>query len=242
MLAQWQGLRDAHARDAQRQPLNFEHAGVRVHDWLDGLRSNGEQIVWIDLTASRLADKPAKEGGESGKGKRASKPPELRLDKLVDAWVKLLLASACDRPVHGLLVGRHVGLKLAPLPREQAESALRDLIDAWRAGVESPLPLPLKTGLAQARELGTEQLITLYEGGFDGGGGEVVEPCLARLYPDFETLVADGRFEHYAAVLLRPLVEWAASHVGRLPSPGIDMTLDGAVAQHDGAAAGVTHD
>ncbi len=166
-------------------------------------------------------------------------PRTLSLSWLRTLKARLLLASACDHRVCGVLIGRHVGLKLAPLPRELAERMLRDLIDAWRAGMDAPLPLPLRTGLAQARELGTEQLVTAYEGGFDGGGGEVREPCLARLYPDFDALVADGQFEHYAKLLLVPLVEWAGDYVERLPSPGKGLTLDGAEGEGSNRDAGV---
>jgi exodeoxyribonuclease V gamma subunit len=43
--------------------------------------------------------------------------------------------------------------------------------------------------------------------------GDVDDPCLARMFPDFETLTEDGRFEALARQVYEPLRNWAAAHV-----------------------------
>ena len=61
-----------------------------------------------------------------------------------------------------------------------------------------PLPLPLKTGLAVARDIkedGSSDPAKTYEGSgdaFNDSMAEVNDMCLARLYPDFEALLAAG--------------------------------------------------
>jgi exodeoxyribonuclease V gamma subunit len=43
--------------------------------------------------------------------------------------------------------------------------------------------------------------------------GEVDEPCMARIYPDFEALTESGRFEQLAREVYGPLLEWMNEHV-----------------------------
>jgi exodeoxyribonuclease V gamma subunit len=39
------------------------------------------------------------------------------------------------------------------------------------------------------------------------------EACLAREYPDYESLTADGQFEVWAEQLYGPVLHWIAAHV-----------------------------
>ncbi|HQZ32747.1 MAG TPA: hypothetical protein PLG89_12905, partial [Arenimonas sp.] len=50
--------------------------------------------------------------------------------------------------------------------------------------------------------------------------GEGTEPCLARIYPDFEALSADGRFEALAHGVCGPLADWATLQVRVQAHPG----------------------
>ena len=43
--------------------------------------------------------------------------------------------------------------------------------------------------------------------------GEREEPCLARVFPDFAALSADGRFEALAHSIHAPLLAWAGQYV-----------------------------
>jgi len=90
--------------------------------------------------------------------------------------------------------------------------------------LSEPLPLPLKTGLAVAREVndpGSSDPAKTYEGSgdaFNDSLAEVRDMCLARLYPDFEALLAarteDGSgLQQLAERLYVPLLDWAARHV-----------------------------
>ena len=89
-------------------------------------------------------------------------------------------------------------------------------MQAWRHGMAAPLPLPCKTALALVRGLTPAKVAVVYQGSaYESGGsrGEVDEACLSRLYPDYEALCADGRFEDLAAQLFGPLMAWIKQSV-----------------------------
>ena len=43
--------------------------------------------------------------------------------------------------------------------------------------------------------------------------GEREEPCMARVFPDFAALSADGRFEALAHSIHAPLLAWVDAYV-----------------------------
>jgi exodeoxyribonuclease V gamma subunit len=171
--------------------LRWTAAGVRLDDWLDGLR--GAPPSWLELTPSRLL--------ERGRA---------RADRLLGAWLKTLAAAACAQPCDGWLIGADAVLRLpAPTPAAAREQ-LDMLLAAWREGQREPLPWALRTALASAAGGDAR---AAYEGGFGDVPADVAEPCLARVYPDFSALAADGRHAHYAERLFAPLLAWARDAV-----------------------------
>ena len=118
-------------------------------------------------------------------------------------------------PARGLVVGRDASVAIAPLDAEPARATLARLLRAWREGLDAPLPLPFRTALAQLEGAHPQRC---YEG-HDHAHGEVEEACLARLYPDFEALSADGRFAELAERLYAPLRDWIAAHTAVLAHP-----------------------
>jgi exodeoxyribonuclease V gamma subunit len=237
MLAQWQALHAQYDRAAPQQPLVAEHAGVRLQDWLDGLLSDGHETVWISSTASRIMTRP------NAAGERHPRP-----DKLLDTWVRLLAAGACGVDAQAIVLGRDACLQLAPLPRGQATAALAELLGVWRDGMQQPLPLPCRTGLAAAAGDDPENV---YEGSsFSNMPPECDEACLARTYPDFEALVrqqrgpdgdsarppagdgdepdplADSLFLDLALRIYGPLLHWADKYHRVRPWAGADTGTD----------------
>jgi exodeoxyribonuclease V gamma subunit len=194
MLHSWRALMQRHAEAAPRQALRYEHAELRFDDWLDGLRSGGTGPVWIGLSASAL---------------RARKQP-LAAHKLLEPWVRMLAASSCGLDCRGWLIGRDAVLELPALPAALARTHLQQLLQAWRDGMREPLPWGARTALAQ---LEGANAWTVYAGDDRGARGEASEPCLARVYPDFDALRADGRFDSYARELFAPLSAWAQGEV-----------------------------
>jgi exodeoxyribonuclease V gamma subunit len=135
--------------------------------------------------------------------------PIAKADKLLGPWVRSLALAASGLSVHGVLVGRDGVLDIAPMPQDEARATLAMLLSLWLAGMNTPLPLPPKTALAQ---LANKNPATSYEGGYMQSG-EVDEPCLARMFADFEALSADGRFQDLAQQVYAPLLQWARQHV-----------------------------
>jgi exodeoxyribonuclease V gamma subunit len=183
--------------------LGFEHEGVRLEDWLTELRQGAEGPVLMKLSPSVLQ----REG-------------QARTEKFIEHWVRHLAASACGVGLQARIVSRDAVLALQPLPPEVAQQALRTLLALWRQGMEAPLPLACRTALAFVTD-GKPQEV--YEGGgFNPVTPEGEEPCLARLYPDFETLTRDGRFQDLAPQLYGPFSEWARTAVRVLAQAGAE--------------------
>jgi exodeoxyribonuclease V gamma subunit len=184
-------------------PLRFECDGVVLADALAGLRAAPEPSalpLWLDLLPSRLCLD----------ARRRSVRPE----RLIGPWVRALAAGACGVPVQGVLVGRDATLTIRPLAAAAAAATLAALLRAWREGMEAPLPVALRTALASLGRAG--DVAAVYEGG-PYQRGEVEEPCLARAYPDFEALDAQGRFAGCAARLYGPLLQWIEDQVTLQP-------------------------
>ncbi len=201
MHRQWLKLQREFAQAAPKEAVAFEHEGVRLEDWLTELRQGDGGPVLLKLSPSVLQ----REG-------------QARADKFIEDWVRHVVASACGVALQARIVSRDAVLALQPLPQEAAQETLRTLLALWRQGMESPLPLACRTALAFVTDGKAQEV---YEGGgFSPVSPEGEEPCLARLYPDFETLTRDGRFQEFAPQLYGPLVSWAGSGVRVLAQAG----------------------
>lgn len=182
---------------------NLSEAGAALlEDWLEHLRQGGDGLpVWIDCTPSRLLQ-------DARKGLP-------RADALLVPWLRSLAAAASGRAVRGLLVGRDATLHFPPLAADEARATLGGLLRVWREGMQGPLPLAPRTGLAW---VSGNDAASAYEGGWQLDG-EAADPGLARFYPDFEALTEDGRFEALAQAVCAPLADWAAREVRAEPHP-----------------------
>lgn len=223
VLDHWQPWQGAHPPLDQRHVLRFEHNGLAVHDWLDGLREpssverrTGSTCPWrVSLPLSRL-----------GSGPKAA----LRPDKLLDAWVWSLLASACGHPVDTLVLGRDLVVQARAVDPEHARAVLADLLQAWDEALQAPLPVACLTALAWLDK--PESAPGRYNPS-ERGYGEGEDVYLARLYPDFAALTADGRMPDLAERLYGPLKLWLESSVTAVPldrDAGADRVSIGAEA------------
>ena len=199
ILQRWHAATDHWSTPLEACELRYEHDGLIVEGWLDDLRSSGEH------EPVRLLTSP----GKLLQGKA------IRFDKLLRAWVMQLLANACDVPLSTRFFSADATIALNHCEREDAQIHLNALIDAWRSGMQSPLPIARRTAfawlLAEEAEKDTAQAARLCYEGNDGPyalQGEVVaEPYLARSWPNFGRLYAEG-FERWLA-LYRPLLKAA---------------------------------
>ncbi|MEO8936964.1 MAG: exodeoxyribonuclease V subunit gamma [Burkholderiaceae bacterium] len=210
MLAQWQVFDARYPLAAERTVLRVAFDGLAIDDWLDGLRSDGERCIRLDMTASRLLDADGK---------------TVRTERLVGAWVRMLVENVCGQRTNAVLIGPDATLELDPDDPETARTAFDELIQAWRDGMGTPLPFALRTSLAFAGESGRSHAI--YDGDLAIPDGEGREFCLQRTYPDYEALIADGGFEHYAAHLFAPMHAWARSRVVIVPHAAAGIVTEG---------------
>jgi exodeoxyribonuclease V gamma subunit len=115
-----------------------------------------------------------------------------------------------------LLIGRDAEVRIAPIASDAARETLSDLLRCWREGQHEPLPVAPRTAIAfvdtgkdaEADADADEKAARIYEGDDYGGVGEVEEPCLARCYPDYDSLTGSGRFKGLAARIYQPLSRW----------------------------------
>jgi exodeoxyribonuclease V gamma subunit len=203
MLQAWQDAQHQFSEPAPRHSVRVALADVVLQDWVDQLRHAPCQTAadaptaWLELSASHLLS--------------PSKKPVARTDKLLAVWVRSLATAASGLQARGLVVGRDGVLNISPMPQDVALQTLHSLLGVWQQGMNAPLPLPPKTALAWLKSK-TKQVRADYEGGFSTHG-DVSEPCMARIYPDFEALTADGRFVQLAQQVYQPLLDWANQHV-----------------------------
>ncbi|MDP2004107.1 MAG: exodeoxyribonuclease V subunit gamma [Rubrivivax sp.] len=206
MLGHWQLLQAQHPQAHDKRPLQLGHpdrVGLVFDDGLSGLQSSGmagAAAVWIDLQASKLADK---------------KIEHPRADKLLKAWLRCLATAACGQPAEGWLIGADAVLRVTPPEADGARATLFALMGHCSDGLsgDKPVPTAVQTGLAVLH--GVAAARTAFEGSGDFGGatGEGREACLARLYPDFAALQAEPAFEPGSRALYADYGAWLATHV-----------------------------
>lgn len=193
---------------ADKLPLSVEHEGIHLDDWLDQMHSDSAgqdgEVVWLSQIASKITNK---------KG-------EARAEKLVEAWLRQLAAAALGYQVTGFVLARDAIVSMAPLDMQQARSTLMSLINCWRLGLNRPLPTACKTALALLQGGNPRQV---YDGSFQISG-EVEDPCLARLWPDFDALSAEPDWVSCSNTLYRPLADWIGTQI--TITPITNMNLD----------------
>ena len=208
VLDQWRAWMQDHPPQEGRHALTFQHDGLTLHDWLDGLRASsvsdqhdqeGARPWRFDLALSRLA---------------GSTKDALRADRLLGAWVWSLLASACDRPINTLILGRDRVVVTRAMDADHARAELAKLLDAWQRALLAPLPVACQTALAWLDK--PEEAYRKYNPG-DHGRAEGDDVYLKRLYPDFGALMADGQMPALAEQLYGAFRQWMGSHVSAVP-------------------------
>ncbi len=201
LLTAWQTQQARFPDAAERQPVSLKEQDVALEDWIDHLRQGcaGDELTtaWLELQPSKLLEKSEK--------KSTARP-----EKLLGPWVRSLAVAASGLSARGVLVGRDSVVEIGPVSQADAHTMLAKLLTLWRQGMGEPLPLPPKTALTWLSD--PRKAASEYEGDYMKTG-EIEEPCLARMFPDFEALTADGRFEALAKEIYQPLIDWCKKHV-----------------------------
>jgi exodeoxyribonuclease V gamma subunit len=205
MLQAWYNTEARFPDSAERQFVHLQIGDVVLEDWIEHLRrgqvspDRGDEsqntIAWLQLDPGNLCEK--------------AKKTVARTDKLLGPWIRSLAIAACGVKAQGVMVGRDGVIEISPMPRDEAKTTLSMLLILWLDGMNSPLPLPPKTALAWLTE---KDAVSQYEGGYMVRG-DVEEVCMARMFPDYDALSTDGRFEALSRQVYLPLLKWAEHYV-----------------------------
>ena len=147
-----------------------------------------------------------------------------RLDKLLGPWLVHLAAHVAGRPMHSEILSPAGQVTLRPLTETEAHTAWQALGEAWPQHLQAPLPLAPRAGFAWLDALrkagrpadtpadafpeGREAVRQVAEdpvGPERRPGERVGSEALARCFPSFEALWADGGFVDAVQRLLAPL-------------------------------------
>ncbi|MDB5861078.1 MAG: exodeoxyribonuclease subunit gamma, partial [Ramlibacter sp.] len=179
-------------------PLDFLPPGtdpsLRLEDWLDGLRGNGNGArARLVLESSGVV-----------------RDRNWRYDKLLPHWVAHLAGHLHGETLTTVVVSKAGTATLAPLSHDQALAHWDRLLDAWEQGLCLPLPFAVQAACAWLRKGDAEAARACYEDHDPDNmkfGERDRNAYLARAFADFEALWADGELAHWAEALLRPLVD-----------------------------------
>jgi exodeoxyribonuclease V gamma subunit len=209
MLHAWFDEQAQFPEAAERHSVRLQADAVVLEDWIDQLRydaSSADVAAWLELEPGNLCGKTTK--------------PQVRVEKLLGAWVRSLAMAASGLQAKLVLVGRDSVIEIAPMAQHTALDTLTMLLALWQAGMNAPLPLPFKTALTLATQEDENKARTSYEGAFKVSG-EGEDSYLSRMYPDYESLAEDGRFELLAKQVYGPMKAWASTQVtARLHASG----------------------
>lgn len=177
-------------------PVSYEHQGIALDGWLDGLYQNAQnQLLAVTAIPNSIGGRKAR------KWHRLTKP-----------WVTHLVACACELPLTTALVASDDTLLLAPLDKNTACRTLNDLLLAWQHGMQRPLPVAVQTAFAwlgQGDEVKAEAAARkAYDGdGQNSKGEREKSTALARQFPDFDALLDSEEFVGWCESLYKPIFD-----------------------------------
>ncbi|MBS3804184.1 MAG: exodeoxyribonuclease V subunit gamma [Oleiphilaceae bacterium] len=169
-----------------------------LEDWLGNIRTGeGGSMAQVLLSSSGLTT-----------NKNTYKWPHL-----LRPWVQHLAANALGLgDVTSFLVSKAGDVTFSPLPTDQATDRLKDIMSAWLAGLQAPLPLAARTGFAWLERSANNQwdkaeasARPVFEGSYQSSGEASEVPSLGRAFADFDALLADGQFTGWLETLYLPL-------------------------------------
>jgi len=184
------------------EPVRFEAeidgVALKLDDWLADLRRGADGArARVLLVSTGLV-----------------KNKKYRRDKLLQWWVPHLAGHLGGQPLTTVLVSKAGTVTLPPLSSEAVRAHWQALLAAWRAGLCRPLSLAVATGFAWLEKGGNadarapEAALAAARAAYESGDGERQRNAyLARAFPDFDALLADGEFARWVELLLRPLMQ-----------------------------------
>lgn len=142
------------------------------------------------------------------------KGEDIQWHKCVAQWPAHLLAQLTHGSVETYLIGETGTLCFTPIETEMAKQHLLTLLDAWFDAVQAPYPLVCKTAFCLlAQEMTPENTDSAlkkarecYEGNMKVPGEVTNSPALARIWPDFPTLMNGHSFSKAQFIELSQII------------------------------------
>ncbi|MCG5525314.1 exodeoxyribonuclease V subunit gamma [Ectothiorhodospira haloalkaliphila] len=192
-VAQYQSLLADHPDTCPAQGIRVEAQGITLEDTLTGLRQDATGArLRVVLQASRLV----------------KKDDDYQWHHLIRHW-PTHLAAQLQAPTTTCLLGPQSRVILQPMDAGAAQAVLIQLMEGYREGLQSPLPLPCRTGFAALIESEGERANpdsrTLYEGGHHLSSERDEHEVFARFWPDHARLTEDPDFARAIETLYHPL-------------------------------------
>ena len=152
---------------------------------LVGLRENDKgDLCLLMLTAQEL-----------------HKKNKISFKSLMSHWVRHLTALASGVNLTTVIVGADAVLEIRSLLPEEALAILQKLVVSWYQGLQTPLPVAIKSAFAWLPKNELEHAKKAYEGDEWSYGEVTYDNYLHRFYPSFADLCATEQFTVWAEYL-----------------------------------------
>lgn len=163
---------------------------VQLEGWLSGLRRPATQDSQ-DSEYARIELLP----GKINVGK------DKRWHRLLRPWVEHVLSNASGISMQTIVIAQESSMAFASLTTLEAQQIVEVWLAAWQQGLDAPLPVALKTAMNFLKTQSADKAQAIYEGAYNMSGEVQNNAALARQFPTFADLQADGQFSHWAEAL-----------------------------------------
>ncbi len=175
--------------DAARM-IDMQHSNIHLEGWLAGLRTASSGVATATLYA-RIELTP----GKINTGKERS------WHRLLRPWVQHVLINASGAPTQTFIIAQESSIAFASLEAEAAQHIAQTWLECLHSGLNSPIPVALKTAMDFLKNQTDSKAQSTYEGGYQTTGEVQQSAALARQYPTYADLTADETFAQWAELL-----------------------------------------
>ena len=126
---------------------------------------------------------------------------------LCQHWIQhVALCATLDNFKESRIFGSDADFVIEKIEKMEAERLLKNIVSAWYKNRNSVLPIAIETAFEYLSEESLNKAKIKYEGGFNTGEVDT-DAYLKRLFPTFEELNSNGKFEKWANELYSPIKE-----------------------------------
>ena len=167
--------------------IDLQVGHVHLEGWLGGLRRaqpnnpQASEYARIELLPGKI---------HAGRDRR--------WHRLLRPWVQHVLLNATGAETQTLIFAQESSIAFASIDLKRAQSMAHDWLAAWQHGLNAPLPVALKTAMSFLKDQDDDKAKAVYEGSFSFSGEVHNSAALARQFPNYTNLQADGDFSYWA--------------------------------------------